>query len=66
MPSRIWGPLIVIGIFALAGGLIGLDVGLWPWDEPISVPIPIIVGSIAGFLTGILIVWAVRQVEEVR
>jgi hypothetical protein len=64
MPSRIWGPLIVIGIFALAGGLIGADIALWPWDEPISLPIPVTVGAIAGLVAGVLIVWVVRQVED--
>jgi hypothetical protein len=66
MPSRIWGPLIVIGIFALAGGMIGADIALWPWDEPVSLPIPITVGLIAGFIAGVFIVWVVRQVEELR
>jgi hypothetical protein len=56
--------LIVIGIFALAGAIIGADIALWPWDEPISLPIPTTLGLIAGLLAGLLIVWAVRQVEE--
>jgi hypothetical protein len=66
MPSRIWGPLIVIGIFALAGGLIGADIALYPWDQPISLLIPVTLGVILGFFTGVFIVWAVRQVEELN
>lgn len=64
MPTRIWGPLIVIGIFALAGGLIGVDVALYPWDEPISFPLPTLLGLILGFITGLVIVWRVRQAEQ--
>jgi hypothetical protein len=66
MPSRIWGPLIVMGIFALAGGLIGADIALWPWDEPVSLPIPVTIGSVIGFLAGVFTVWVVRQVEELN
>jgi hypothetical protein len=66
MPSRIWGPLIVIGIFALAGGLIGADIALYPWDQPISLLISVTLGVIIGFFTGVFIVWAVRQVEELN
>jgi len=66
MPSRIWGPLIVIGIFALAGGLIGADIALYPWDQPISLFISVTIGVIFGFFTGVFIVWAVRQVEELN
>ena len=64
MPSRIWGPLIVIGIFVLAGALIGVDIAMWPWKEPISLPVPTTLGSIIGFIAGVFIVWAVRQAEE--
>jgi hypothetical protein len=63
MRSRIWGPLIVMSIFALAGGFIGADIALWPWDEPLSMPIPVTLGSILGFLAGAFIVWMVRQSE---
>jgi hypothetical protein len=66
MPSRIWGPLIVVAIWALAGALIGADVALWPWDQPVSVPLPTGLGLVAGFLAGVFIVWAVRQVEELN
>jgi len=66
MPTRIWGPLIVIGIFTLAGGLIGADIALFPWDQPISLPIPVTLGTIVGFFTGVFIVWAIRQVEDLH
>jgi NhaP-type Na+/H+ or K+/H+ antiporter len=56
--------LIVIGIFSLAGALVGADIALWPWEDPISLPIPTVVGLIVGFLSGVLIVWAIRRVEE--
>jgi hypothetical protein len=58
--------LIVVGIFALAGGVIGADFALWPWDEPVSLPIPTLLGLVFGFLTGVFIVWAVRQVEDLH
>jgi hypothetical protein len=64
MASRIWGPLVVIGIYALAGALIGADIALWPWDSPVSLPVPTGIGLIAGFFAGLFIVWVVRQVEE--
>jgi hypothetical protein len=63
MPSWIWGPLAVIGIFALAGGLIGADIALFPWDEPMSLPIPVTIGLLVGFFTGVFIAWGVRRVE---
>ncbi len=55
-----------MGIFALAGGLIGADIALWPWDEPVSLPIPVTIGSVIGFLAGVFTVWVVRQVEELN
>ena len=56
--------MTVIGVFSLAGALIGADVALFPWDDPIRFPVPVTVGLILGFLTGLFIVWVVRQVEE--
>ena len=64
MPSRIWGPLTVMGIFALAGALIGADIALWPSDTPMSLPIPIAIGSVVGFVVGVFVVWVVRRIEE--
>ena len=64
MPSRIWGPLIVIGIFALAGALVGVDIALYPWEDPVSIPLPTVLGLIIGFITGVYIVWRVRQSED--
>jgi len=66
MPTRIWGPLTVIGVFTLAGGLFGADIALFPWDVPVALPLPVTLGSIVGFLAGVLIVWIVRQVEEIN
>lgn len=63
MPSRIWGPLIVMGIFAVAGGLIGLDFALWPVGEASDLVVPVTVGVVAGFIAGALIVWWVRETE---
>ena len=54
-----------MSVFALAGAMIGVDFALWPWNESISMPIPVTIGLILGFLTGVFIVWAVRQVEEI-
>ena len=64
VPSRIWGPGIVVGVFVLAGGLIGGDLALWPWDERISFKLPIVVGSINGLLIGAFIAWVVGQLED--
>lgn len=64
MSSRFWGPVIVIGIYALAGGVIGADIALWPRDNPISLPVPTMVGLVSGLVAGVLIVWFVRQMEE--
>jgi hypothetical protein len=58
--------LIVVGIWALAGALIGVDIALWPWDPPVSIPLPTVAGLIGGFFAGVFIVWAVRQVEELN
>jgi hypothetical protein len=65
MPSRIWGPLIVIGIFSLAGGLIGADIALWPAGEATGLAVPVIIGVVAGFIAGVLIVWWVRETDGV-
>ena len=56
--------MIVIGIFVLLGAMIGVDVALWPWDEPMSMLWPAAIGSILGFFAGVGIVWTVRQVES--
>jgi hypothetical protein len=64
MVSRLWGPWTVIIVFTLAGGLIGVDIALWPWDTPISTTIPVIAGLLTGVLAGIFIAWFVRQLEE--
>jgi hypothetical protein len=66
MPVRIWGPLTVIGVFTLAGALVGADIALFPWDDPISLPIPVTIGLIVGFLSGAFIVWTIRQVEQLN
>ena len=65
MPSRLWGPLIVVGLFSLAGGLIGAAVALWPVGDSSGLAIPVTIGTIAGFIAGVLIVWWVREVEGV-
>ena len=65
MPSRIWGPLIVLGIFSLAGGVIGADIAMWPSADGTSLIMPVIMGVIAGFVAGVLIVWYVRELEGV-
>ena len=65
MRSRIREPLTVIGLFTLAGGIIGFDIGIWPWDDPMGLTLPVVIGVIAGFLVGVFIVWAVRQFESV-
>jgi hypothetical protein len=65
VPRRIWGPAIVIGVYGLAGGLIGADVALWPWDVPMSLPIAVSIGAIVGFLAGVFIVWAIRHAEDI-
>ena len=64
MPSRGWGPWVVIAIYTLAGGLIGVDIALWPWDQPVSFQVPTAIGAVAGLLAGIIIVWVVRRAEE--
>jgi len=63
MPTRIWGPLTVIGVFGLAGGLIGADVALYPWDNPVSLPMSITIGTVVGLLSGAFITWTIRQME---
>jgi hypothetical protein len=63
MPAGISGPLIVIGIFVLLGAMIGADVSLWPWDEPLSFLWPLAIGTSIGFVVGIAIVWRVRHAE---
>jgi len=52
-----------MGVFALAGGLIGADVALFPWDNPISMPVPVAIGTVVGFLSGAIITWTIRQME---
>ena len=64
MESTIWGPKTVVILFTLAGGLIGADIALWPWDEMISMKIPVITGLLTGLLVGSFIAWIVRQLEE--
>ena len=64
MVSRLWGPWTVIIVFTLAGTLIGGDIALWPWDEPISHTIPVIAGFLTGGLAGVIIAWFVRQTQE--
>jgi hypothetical protein len=66
MPSRIWGPLIVMAVFSLAGGIIGADVAWWPAGQANSLVLPVAFGLIAGFLIGVLVVWYVREVEGPR
>ena len=66
MASRVLGPLIVVGIYTLAGGLIGADIALWPWDDPISLSNLTTLGATGGFIAGVLIVWVVREVEALR
>lgn len=65
MPSRIWGPLIVMGIFSIAGGIIGADIAMWPVPDGTSLAMPITLGLIGGFIAGVLIVWYVRELEGV-
>jgi hypothetical protein len=55
-----------MAVFSLAGGLIGADIALWPWDVPVSLPVPTMAGVIAGLITGVLIVWVVRRSEEAK
>ena len=66
MASRLWGPWTVILVFTLAGGLIGGDIALWPWDEHVSFVIPVASGLLTGGLAGTFIAWFVRQMEEIR
>ena len=58
--------MTVIGVFTLAGALVGADIALFPWDDPISLPIPVTIGLIVGFLSGAFIVWTIRQVEQLN
>ena len=64
MASRFWGPWTVILIFTLAGGLIGGDIALWPWDEHVSFAIPVAGGLLTGGLAGAFIAWFVGQMGE--
>jgi hypothetical protein len=64
MPSRIWGPLIVITIFTLLGAVIGTDIALWPWDESVSLPLFLFLGIAVGLIAGVGIVWRIRQAED--
>ena len=64
MASKLWGPWTVIIVFSLAGGLIGGDIALWPWDEPISHTIPVVAGVLTGFLVGVFLAWFVGQMQE--
>jgi hypothetical protein len=54
-----------MGIFSLAGGCIGADIALWPWNDVVSLTLPVTLGMIAGFITGVLVVWVVRELEGV-
>jgi len=54
----------VIVVFTLAGAIIGGDIALWPWDEPIPFRIPVATGLLTGLLAGVFIAWVVRQVDE--
>jgi len=65
MPSRIWGPLIVLGIYTLAGALVGLAMAMWPGGDTSALTAPLAIGTLAGFVVGILIVWFVRESEGV-
>jgi hypothetical protein len=64
MASRLWGPWGVITVFTLAGGLIGGDIALWPWDTTISTAIPIVSGLLTGMFAGVFTAWFLRQLEE--
>jgi len=64
MASRLWGPWGVIIVFTLAGGLVGGDIALWPWDTKISMIIPVGAGLLTGTLSGVFIAWFLRQLEE--
>ena len=64
MASRLWGPWSVVFVFTLAGALVGGDIALWPWDEPIPFNIPVATGLLTGLLIGVFIAWVLRQVEE--
>jgi hypothetical protein len=66
MPSRLWGPWTVIFAFTVAGGLIGGDIALWPWDRQLSFVIPVVSGLLTGGLAGAFIAWFVRQMDEIR
>jgi hypothetical protein len=54
-----------MGIYALAGALIGLAIAIWPVGDTSAVATPLIIGALAGFVVGILIVWFVRESEGV-
>jgi hypothetical protein len=61
---QLWGPKTVVIVFAIAGGLIGGDIALWLWDEPVSMMIAIGTGLVTGGVAGRIIAWFVRQMGD--
>lgn len=63
MTSRLWGPKTVIVVFTLAGGLIGGDLAMWPWDGHVSIVTSVATGLLTGGLAGAFIAWFLGQME---
>jgi hypothetical protein len=63
MAVQLWGPTTVIIVFALAGGLIGGDIALWPGDGHLSMTISVVTGLLTGGVAGWIIAWFVRQMQ---
>ena len=66
MASQLWGPTTVIVVFTVAGGLIGGDIALGPFDGQVSIVLAVATGLVAGGLGGAFIAWFVRQIEELN
>ena len=64
MASQLWGPKTVVIVFALAGGLVGADIALWPWDGQISILYSVITGLLTGGFAGGFIAWFIGQMDE--
>ena len=62
---RPYGPVTVILLFTLAGGLIGLDIWLWPWAKPVSATRPVVLGVIIGVVVGCILTDVARLTKMV-